>query len=377
MATDPYSILEVPKTATEAEIKKAYKRLARKFHPDLNKAKAAEDKFKQVTSAFEILGNPEKRKMYDEFGEDAVRFGFDPEKARQYRAWGAQAGPASQGRARSSGTEDVFGGFGGLGDLFGDFLGGGRGQPTRPQAGADAAAEITIDLVDALRGSEIELTASLPKACAACQGTGRAAQSRQSPCRQCGGTGRLAIGGGRLRTTCPACGGSGQAQQQSCDACGGRGATYQHTRLKVRIPAGIADGGKIRLGGKGEPGFRGGPPGDLIIEVHVRPHAALRREGSDLHLTVPITVPEAVLGATIEVPTLEGSVRLKVPAGAQTGQPLRLRGKGAPDPAGGARGDLYVELSVRSPDRIDESTREAARKLESGYAGDVRAELKL
>ncbi len=377
MARDYYQILGVSRSASEQEIKKAYKQMARKYHPDLNKDSGAEERFKEVNSAFEVLGNPEKRKMYDEFGEDAERMGFDPEKARQYRSWSSHVGGGSGGSPFSGGG-GFGGGLGGLGDIFGQFFGGGGARRAqRPQAGADVSSEITIDLLDSLRGAEIDLNANLPKTCTACSGSGKAHQTTRGPCNQCGGSGTMSIGGGQIKIACPACGGSGQAEALACSACGGRGATYQPTRLKVRIPAGVTDGGKIRLGGRGEPGIHGGPPGDLIITVHLRPHPYLRREGDDLHLTLPITVAEAILGATVEVPTLDGAINLKIPPGSQTGQQLRLRGKGAPSPRGGSRGNLYVELAVVVPDQIDDATREAARRLADSYGQEVRAKLTL
>jgi molecular chaperone DnaJ len=397
MAKDYYSILGVSRSASDDEIKKAYKKLARKYHPDLNKDSSAEDKFKEVNAAFEILGNPEKRKMYDEFGEDAEHMGFDPEKARQYRAWsqnfgrGGGAGGGFGGAAGAGGGfQDVggfggFGGFGGLGDIFGDVFGGGGGagpgqkrgrRSPRPQRGADVTSAITVDLLDALRGTEIEFRGNLPSACNTCGGSGRSPTAQRSACRQCGGSGNLQVGG-NMRISCPACGGSGQEQHLACETCGGRGAVYQPSRIKVKIPKGVPDGGKIRLGGKGEPGIHGGPAGDLILTVNVRPHPKLRREGSDLYLTVPITVPEAVEGGPVEVPTLDGSVRLTVPPGSQSGQRLRLKGKGAPQPRGQGRGDLYVELSVRVPESIDPSAKEAVEKLAPLYEKDVRADLTL
>lgn len=383
MAKDLYSTLGVSRSASEEEIKKAYKKLARKYHPDLNKDQGAEEHFKEVNGAFEVLGNPDKRKMYDEFGEDAVRMGFDPEKARQYRAWSQNVGGFRQGHKGAQGDfSGGFGDFGGLGDLFGDFFGGGAGRgarerPRRPQRGADVSSEITVELMDALDGREIELHASLPAECPTCHGSGRSPHSAPQPCRQCGGTGSLAIGGANLQIPCPACGGSGKAEPLACASCAGRGAVYRPTHMKVRIPAGVPDGGTIRLGGRGEPGIRGGPAGDLLLTVHVREHPVLLRRGDDLQLTLPVTVSEAMLGAQVEVPTLEGTVRLTLPPGSQSGQRLRLRGKGAPSPRGGQRGDLYVELAIWVPDHPTPEAEEAARSLDAYYEKDVRQDLKL
>jgi molecular chaperone DnaJ len=288
-------------------------------------------------------------------------------------------------RQRSPGGEPGsaggFGDFGGLGDLFGDFFGGGMGsrggreRKGRPQRGADVSSEIQVELLDALMGQEIELNASLPNACPSCQGSGRSERASGQPCRQCGGSGSMSIGGANLNIACPACGGSGKAQSLACETCAGRGAVYSPTHIKVRIPRGVPDGGTIRLTGRGEPGIRGGPPGDLLLTVHVGEHPALRRKDDDLYLTLPITVPEAVKGAQVEVPTLEGSVRLTIPPGSQSGQRLRLKGKGAPHPRGGGRGDLYVELSIKVPKGA--AAKAAAESLSELYTADVRADLKL
>lgn len=383
MSTDHYQTLGVARSASDEEIKRAYKKLARKYHPDLNKDPDAEERFKEVNSAFEVLGNPEKRKMYDEFGEDAERMGFDPEKARQYRAWsqnmGGGRGPGGFGPGGFGGVGGG-GGFGGLGDIFGEVFGGrggSRRRRPRPAPGANVTAEIQVELLDALRGTELDLRANLPSPCSTCAGTGRAPNVAQAPCSQCGGSGTLTIGGGNVRISCPACGGSGKAQHLACPTCGGRGARYEASHLKVHIPKGVPDGGRIRLAGKGEPGVHGGPPGDLILTVHVREHPLLRRKGDDLYLSLPITVPEAIHGAQIQVPTLDGSVKLTVPPGSQSGQRLRLRGKGAPRPRGGARGDLYVELSIRVPKAPSEDCLDAAESLQPFYGEDVRADLRL
>jgi molecular chaperone DnaJ len=384
MAQDPYKILGVSRGSSEDEVKKAYKAKARQYHPDLNKDVNAEDKFKEVNSAFEVLGNPEKRKMYDEFGEDAERMGFDPEKARQYRAYSSHLGGGRGGGGFGGGFGQGGGGLGGLGDIFGQFFGGGGGggggggrRARRPQAGANVTTGLTIDLLESLRGAEVELNTNLPSPCTTCSGSGKSPHATRGPCGQCGGSGTLSIGGGRIQTACPACGGSGQSEALACHTCGGRGATYQPTQLKVRIPAGVVDGGKIRLGGKGEPGIHGGPPGDLMITVHLRPHPFLRREDNDLYLTLPITVLEAVEGATLEVPTLNGAINLKIPPSSQSGQRLRVRGKGAPCPRGGERGNLYVELAIQVPDQLDDATLKAAKKLAKHYTTDVREKLSL
>jgi molecular chaperone DnaJ len=387
-----YAVLGVAKDAPSGEIKRAYKKLARKYHPDLNKDNpAAEEKFKEVSHAFEILGDEEKRKLYDEFGEMSTRPGFDAEKARQYKQW--TAGGGGGGGRGFSGFEGFggFGGFrsgaqarsgGGAGDVFGDLFGSMfRGGSTtragpRPRQGGDIESELELDLLKALRGGEVQLSLNLPETCDACAGTG--SQGGKKPCPACGGSGTQSVDRGfmNMQVPCQACGGSGQAAGPPCPKCGGSGQKTTVKRLKVKIPAGVKDGAKIRLGGKGQPGRSGGPAGDLYLKIRTRPHRLLRRQGDDLHLKVPVTVAEAVAGSTIQVPTLHGSVKLKVPAGSQSGQKLRLKGKGAPR-AGGGRGDLFVELQVALPQKTSRKLKDLAKEIESLYPGDVRSDIRL
>jgi DnaJ-class molecular chaperone len=314
---DLYQLLGVARDASTEEIKKAYRRLARKYHPDVNPGdKAAEEKFKEVNQAFEILSDEKKRQLYDELGWDAARIGWDPAKAAAFRQWRRGAGAGGVGFEGIAGAEgfdfsDLFG------DLFSDLFGGRRGGGRRaradwPQPGDDVGARIEVDLADVVRGAEKEIVVERP--------------------------------------TGP-------------------------SRLKVRIPAGIADRGKIRLAGQGGPGINGGPPGDLYLEVHVRPHPLVRREGDDLVMPLPLTVSEASAGATISLPTFDGAVRLKIPPGTQSGRKLRLRGKGVPHLRGGGRGDLYVEARVVVP--TGPGAAEAAQALDAYYGGDVRADLRL
>ncbi|RMG10912.1 MAG: J domain-containing protein [Deltaproteobacteria bacterium] len=325
MAKDLYQILGVSRDAGEAEIKKAFRRLARKYHPDVNPGdKAAEERFKEISAAFEILSDPQKRKLYDEFGEDAAKLGWDPEKAKEYRAYRQASRTAAGAGASAFDFEDLFGGgFGGggrgfdFGDILGDLFGGGRARrrSAARAKGADVEAELTIDFVTAVRGGEREITV------------------------------------------------------KSEDGA--------RKNLKVKIPSGVRDGQKIRLAGQGAPGRAGGPPGDLYIKVKVRPHPRLRRDGNDLYLDVPVTVAEAMLGAKIKVPTLTGPVTVTVPKGSQTGRKLRLKGRGVPARGGRPAGHLYVVLQVKVPTRITAESEEAARTLERFYDGDPRADLKL
>jgi curved DNA-binding protein len=316
---DLYEILGVPRGATAEELKKAYRRLAKQYHPDVNPGnKGAEEKFKEVTAAFEVLSDPKRRKLYDEFGADALRSGFDEKKAEEYRRWkrhGAPSGgmPFDFGDFQTVEVGD-YGAFD-FGSIFGDLFGGGgtRGRVRRaaaPAAGPDAEAEVEVSLRDAVLGAERDLRVD-----------------------------------GRT--------------------------------LRVKIPAGVRDGSRIRLAGQGGPGARGGPAGDLYLAIRIQEHAHVRRDGKDLYLDLPVTVPEAVLGAEVQLPTFEGPVRLRVPAGAQSGTKLRLREKGLPDLRGGPRGDLYAVVQVVLPDGTSDALREAAKRLEELYSGDPRAAISL
>ena len=315
---DLYDILGVSRTASPDEIKKAYRRLAKLHHPDVNPGnKAAEEKFKEFTAAFEVLSDEKRRKLYDEFGADALRTGFDEKRAEEVRRWRRQGAPPG-GRPFDFGdfaTVNVgeYGNFD-FGSIFGDLFGGGRGArvrrgPVPAAAGAHAQADLEITLRDAVLGAERDLRVD--------------------------------------------------------------GKT-----LRVRIPAGVADGAQIRLAGQGSPGARGGPAGDLFLKVKLREHPHVRREGKDLAVDLPVTVPEAVSGAEVRLPTFEGPVTLRVPQGAQSGMRLRLRGKGLPDLHGGARGDLYAVVQVVLPSD-SEALRKAARSLEGLYEGDPRAGISL
>ncbi len=395
-----YAVLGVSKGASADELKKAYRKLARKYHPDVNPGDAtAEEHFKEISAAFEVLSNPEKRALYDELGEDAAKIGFDPEKAKAYRQWKAQAQAAGGPGGGGFDLGDLFtgggpggarpGGGGGfnfdLGDIFGDLFGGrrkrgGPGPTPAASRGADVESALTISFREAILGGEREVALQRPGPCGSCQGTGLRAGARPQPCDACGGTGRTQVAQGPLgiHAPCPKCGGTGRLGGPPCPTCGGTGQVADTVHLKVKIPPGISDGQKIRLAGQGQPGARGAKAGNLYLVIHVRPHPLLRREGSDLHLDVPVTVHEAMFGAKIDVPTLEGSLKLTVPAGSQSGRQLRLKGKGAA-PKGKTAGDLYVHLLVQVPDPQGdrEAAEKAATELQELYGGDVRKDLKL
>lgn len=373
MATrDLYGELGVKRSATAEEIKKAYRKLARKYHPDVNPGnREAEERFKRVSFAHDVLSDADKRKAYDEFGEEGLQAGFDAGRAREYKraqeSMGGFGGAGGGGGARYSSFEDIFG------DIFG---GRGGGSPTTEE-GADVETTLEIDLLDAVRGTTATVALTKPSECAVCRGTG--GQGPGTTCPECRGRGQIKMGSGPMSfgRRCERCHGTGRIPSQPCAACGGRGITEKLEKLNVKIPAGVDDGSRIRLAGKGGAGRGGAPPGDLYIVTKIRPHPRLERRGQDLYLQVPVTIGEAMHGASIDVPTPDATVKLKVPAGSQSGSKLRLRGKGVPTMKGGTRGDLYVVLQVHVPPDGDESTREAVQALEARYQASPRAGLTL
>jgi molecular chaperone DnaJ len=384
MAEDYYQLLGVAKTASEDEIKKAYRKAARKYHPDVNPGnRAAEDKFKQVNQAFEVLSDKKKRRLYDELGEDAAKIGFDEKKADAYRAYRA-AQTAGGGAGVHFGGQDVD-----LGSIFSDFFAGRArqggpdvgfdfdlGQAAEgPSRGQDLQAKVQLSFAESIRGTERELAISRPGKCKVCDGHG---QTGIGTCPTCNGTGRAKSRRGPLSFSgvCPTCNGTGRAGKP-CASCEGTGVVDERTTLTVKIPAGVQTGSKVRLAGQGAAGVRGAPPGDLYIETEVLPHPLVRREGDDLYLDLPITVPEAVAGAEISVPTFQGEVTVKVPAGSQSGRKMRLKGRGAPSLRGGAAGDLYLVLQIRVPESLAGEAKAALEKLRGAYREDVRANVKL
>ncbi len=389
MADDYYQVLGVSRSAGADEIKKAYRKLAKKWHPDVNPgSKQAEDKFKQLSGAFEVLSDPKKRRLYDEFGPDAEKIGFDDKKADAYRAYRE----AAQSGGRSGGVPfgEGFGAEGDLGDLFSELfgrrgrggagVGGFGGDPfggqERTARGKDLTAKVQLSLAEAVRGTERSLAVTRPGRCEVCDGAGHT--GRVSKCRTCGGSGRARRSVGPLQMmsgACPACEGTGKSGTP-CTACSGSGVVEETKRLTVKIPPGVQTGSQVRLGGQGAAGASGGPPGDLFIETDVEPHPLVRREGDDLLLDLPVTVSEALLGAEVKVPTFAGDVTLTVPPGSQSGRKLRLKGRGVPRLKASGTGDLYFILRVMVPEAT-EAAREAARALEAAYRVNVRAELAL
>lgn len=395
MAEDLYSTLGVNKSASADEIKKAYRKAAKQHHPDVNPGdKKAEDQFKKISSAFEVLSDPKKRKLYDEFGEDAQKLGFDEKKAEAYRAYrsggmggmgggipyGAQGvdlgdlfgeifGAAARGRGGARGAR--VGGIPFDVEGFGGFGGAASGEPEVAR-GEDLSAKVLLTLRDAAGGTERSLVITRPGRCATCTGSGTS--GAVSGCAMCGGAGRARSPLGQR--ICPTCMGTGKAAKP-CPSCGGDGRVSETQRVTVKIPAGVRTGSKVRVAGQGAAGVRGGAPGDLFIETEIEEHPLLRREDDDLYLNVPITVPEALLGGEVRVPTFAGEVTVTLPPHSQSGRKMRLRGKGIPHLKGGGTGDLYLVLEVMVPDGDAPSIREAAEQLKAGYLSDVRAELKL
>jgi molecular chaperone DnaJ len=364
---DLYAELGLSKSASEDDIKSAYRKLARKHHPDVNPGKPeAEEKFKKLSAAYDVLSNREKRALYDEFGMEGVKSGFDPEKARAYRQW-------SEARHASGGDG---GGMPFDFDLS-DLMGGRRvRRGSHAMAGQDLVTAVELDLKTALAGVEVELHVPAAEPCEVCAGSGEKPGSEARTCADCGGAGRTQVVRGpmRLMSVCATCGGDGKIHD-ACERCEGAGRVELVRELRVRIPKGADDGDELRVRGKGGPGLYGGPPGDLIVRVRLKPHEHFRREGLDLSLKLPVTLAEAFGGGSIAVPTPHGTVQMKVPPRSQQGTRLRLKGKGVA--RGEQHGDLYVELDVRLPDRDDEALLAALRAAEASYARPPREGVEL
>ncbi len=361
-----YQVLGLRRGASEQEIKRAYRKLARKHHPDVNPAdKGAEAKFKEITEAYEVLSDPEKRRRYDQFGHDA----FAP---------GAGArGPEPKGGFGGfdfSGVDVGAGGFGDLGDILSDIFGQrGRTGPSEPGRGGDLHYSLDIDFEDVIRGRVTEITLQKHSRCDICRGSGARPGSALDTCPDCGGSGRRASRGfSRTTQACLRCQGSGKISREACTACGGRGKTFGTERISVKIPAGVDNGSRIRLQGKGEPGPNGGPPGDLYIITRVRPHPVLDRKGDNLYVEVPITITEAALGAKIEVPTIDGTTTMRIPPETSSGQVFRLRGKGVPYLKGGGQGDQFVTVKIVAPKNLDVRSQELLREFARLNPGEPR-----
>ena len=371
-AKDLYAVLGVQRGASADDVKKAYRKLARRHHPDVNPGnKQAEERFKEIAQAYDVLSDPEKRKVYDEFGMEGLQAGFDAARARAAHEWAQRARAAGDYESAQGG----FGRYANFEDIFGDIFGGGMRAGAQP--GADMEASLEIGLLDAIRGVSTQISIDRPEVCGTCGGSGNDKAS-ETVCPECKGSGHVQMGRGPMsfERTCPRCGGAGRIGTRACPTCNGRGQTAHRERLNVHIPAGVDTGSRVRVAGKGAPGQGGGPPGDLYIVVRVHPHPLLERRDRDLYLDVPVTVGEAALGATVTVPTPDGEVRVKVPAGSQSGKLLRIRGHGVPALKGDARGDLYIRVMIHVP--VDgEKVRDAIRTMDSAYEKDPRSGLRL
>ncbi len=377
MSTDFYKTLGVSKDASEEKIKKAYRKLARKWHPDINPGNNdAENKFKKISRAYDCIGNKEKRALYDEFGEDGLQSGFDAKKARQHSQWGG-----SRGDKQSAGSEG-FGRYQRYEDIFGDIFGSGVGstgfRTQSPARGRDLQHDMTIDFVSALKGFETELSMQKAKACDICRGSGNDPNSALNTCAYCGGSGRLDVAEGPMHFTkpCPHCQGHGQTGKP-CAACGGSGQVPGTEKIRIVVPKGVKEGSKVRIAGKGEPGPNGGEPGDLYLIIHLKPHPFLKRTNDDLYMDVPVTVREAMAGGTIDISTVDGQIQMKVPANSQTGKVLRLKGKGATNLKTKTRGNLMVKLVVKVPRTDDPEILAAVQKMDGMYEEDVRGNIRI
>ena len=346
---DYYEVLGVPRGVAEEDIKKAYRKQALKFHPDKNPGdKTAEEKFKEVGEAYEALSDPQKRAAYDQYGHDA----FDPRR----RASGGGGGfhdPFDLFR-------EAFGG-GSVEDIFDQFFGGGgRRDPTGPQRGSDLRFDLEIEFEEAAHGCEREIAAKKLDQCEHCHGSGGEAGATRKPCSACAGRGQVLTSRGifSIAQTCPRCEGAGRTLDKPCRKCHGAGRAEKTTTIKLKIPAGVDTGARLRSSGNGEAGVRGGPPGDLFVVLHVRPHPLFHREGDDLLFEMPVSFVQAALGAEIEVPSLIGQVTLRVPPGTQTGTLFRVKGKGIKNVQGHGLGDLHVRVTVEIPSHLNSAQKE-------------------
>jgi molecular chaperone DnaJ len=360
---DPYKTLGVDKKASDDEIKKAYRKLARRYHPDTNHGdKDAEERFKEVQAAYAILSDPEKRKQYDSGG--GIFGGGFP----------GGFGGAGGGFGGAGG-----GGFGGFGDIISDLFGGGAGpgRAQRPERGRDLEMEVHISFEQAMEGAQVPVSVPLSAPCPTCRGTGAKPGTQPTICSRCNGRGVEAESQGlfSISQPCPLCGGTGTEIKDPCPTCRGSGRTRQVKRYRVNIPAGVREGSRVRLAGKGEAGPRGGPAGDLYVITRVAESPIFQRKGDNLEVEVPITIPEAIRGATIEVPTLSGTKRIRVPPGTQHGTLQRLRGEGPPKLGGRGRGDMHYRLNIDVPSSLSKEQAEVVDELATVINGNPRERL--
>jgi molecular chaperone DnaJ len=341
---DYYEVLGVSRTADEDDLKRAYRRLARQYHPDVNKEPGAEERFKEANEAYEVLSDHEKRQAYDRFGHAGV-----------------------DGSAGYSGF-----GFGGISDIFEEFFGFGTGTRSRrrgPRRGNDLQYDLEIDFEEAVFGCDKEIELYRPESCPVCQGNGAEPGTTPVRCNQCNGSGEVRrvqqsiLGSFVNVTTCPTCQGAGEVISTPCRNCRGDGQVRASKTITVKIPAGVEDGTRIRLAGEGEPGHRGGPPGNLYVLLHVQPHAIFRRSKDDIVLEISINVAQAALGDKVMIPTLDGEETIAIPSGTQTGRIFRLRGRGVPHLRRSGRGDMLIVIQVVVPTELDEQQRDLFQEL--------------
>ncbi|MBI5571303.1 MAG: molecular chaperone DnaJ [Desulfomonile tiedjei] len=342
--TDYYEILQVPKTASPEEIKKAYRKLALKYHPDRNPGdKEAEEKFKEAAEAYEVLSDTEKRQLYDRFGH---------------------AGLQQTGFTGFRDFQDIFSSFG---DIFEEFFGFGSrgGQRRGPRRGADLRYDLTIGFMDAVFGKETEIEVPRHEVCEECHGTGSSGGAEPGVCQMCNGRGQVTRSQGffSISTTCPTCQGSGTVITDPCRSCRGLGRFLKKRKLSLKVPAGVETGSRLRLNGEGEPGEPGAAPGDLYVVIHQAPHEVFRRQDDDVIVGLPISYSVAVLGGEVEIPTLEGQDKMEVPAGTQSGQDFRISGRGIPHLRGRGRGDLIVVVYIETPKKVDKQVEDLLRQL--------------
>jgi molecular chaperone DnaJ len=350
---DYYQVLDVARTATEVEIKKAYRRLAMKYHPDRNPTDhEAEGRFKEVKEAYEVLCDPQKRAAYDQFGHAGV--------------------DASRGAGQGFDPRDAFGDI--FGEVFGDIFGGGRRNRSGVYRGADLRYELALDLEQAVFGAAANVEFTTLAECDECKGSGSAQGAKPATCETCRGAGQVRMQQGffAVQQTCPRCQGRGQVITDPCSGCKGQGRLRREKTLAVKVPAGVDDGDRIRLTGEGEAGRNGGPAGDLYVEIRVREHKIFERDGSHLSCEVPMSFATASLGGTIEVPTLDGNATIKVPPETQSGRVFRLREKGIKPVRGGPTGDLFCRVVVETPVNLSREQKELLRSLEGSLKNDAK-----
>jgi molecular chaperone DnaJ len=363
---DFYEVLGVAATATPDEVKKAYRKLAQKHHPDANPGDTeAEDRFKEISEAYATLSDTEQRKEYDQVRRLAATGGF--------QGFSGQGGGFAGQQVRMEDLQDLLSGFGGASDLFGF---GSQRSRNGPARGADIATELTIGFDDAAFGTTTEVAIEGPAACSRCAGSGAEPGSSVTTCPTCGGRGVVAQNQGffSFSQPCPQCGGSGRLIESKCSQCRGSGSENRRRQVKLRVPAGVKDGATLRLRGKGAPGSSGGPAGDLLVRIKVAPSRTFSRRDNDLTIKVPITYTEAALGTKIDVPTLNGGVKVRIPPGTPSGKTFRVRGKGI-SPDRGRQGDLLVTVEVAVPKKVSKEEKRLLEELAEHETGEIRSHL--